>query len=105
MKGKQIVRVSLEILQDSAFDLRSYFDPWLIYLEIALRSQSGRDRLAKSLPGAEKAEKGHGAKHHKTYIQTHPITFYMPDSTQYRPKTVMDEEWPQIAAYRRLGAL
>lgn len=34
---------------------------WLSKLEKRLRSQSGRDRLSKSLPGVEKAEKGSGA--------------------------------------------
>jgi len=34
---------------------------WLSKLEKLLRSQSGRDRLSKSLPGVEKAEKGSGA--------------------------------------------
>lgn len=83
MKGEQIVRIPLEILQDSAIDLDSLvntaawsdddlsgFDAWLARLEKLLRSQSRRDRLSKSLPGVEKAEKGM----EQSVKQTHTTT-------------------------------
>jgi hypothetical protein len=50
---------------------------WLSKLEKRLRSQSGRDRLSKSLPGVEKAEKGSGAnrsRKHNTHITQFPHT-------------------------------
>lgn len=59
-------------------DIRSIINPvlvkcmehsgWLSKLEKLLRSQSGRDRLSKSLPGVEKAEKGRGANRSKKHI-------------------------------------
>ncbi len=61
---------------------------WLSKLEKLLRSQSGRDRLSKSLPGVEKAEKGRGANRNRkhTYLREQQFPHSMDaDLNPYRP--------------------
>lgn len=118
-RQRGMVTVSLELLRESDFDMRSFLADafskrmsrnldreltntaewvdvtdltlcdeftayelglWLSKLEKRLRSQSGRDRLSKSLPGRREGRKGRGANRNRKHTYTQERTKQFPHS-------------------------